>query len=144
MRDTKFRGLSEDSNKWVYGYLIQPDSIAIGELYIGLDSNMEGEVGGCNSFEDYTIKGRVYVKPETVGQLTGLEDKKGVEIYEGDIVEFRHIEPDKDGKYVLGPKATITRKRKIVKWLSVGWIVELIIRDVEVVGNIYENPELLK
>ena len=62
-------------------------------------------------------------------QFTGLLDKNGKEIYEGDIVE----------KMIAGKK-----QRQLVEWVDAGFHGLKNILDCEVIGNLHENPELLK
>lgn len=83
----------------------------------------------------------VEVKPDTVGQFTGLHDKYGKDIYDGDIVKRKHLGLEK-----------IYECRWVEQFASYDisnnanhhFLHGLDVRKLEVIGNIYENPELLE
>lgn len=126
MREIKFRGKRLDNGEWIYGDL---DHLVDG-VYISNDN-------GNNMAQ---------VDPDTVGMNTGLKDKSGKEIYDGDILAHNG-EPI--GYVVDGvrgycfdvvyadPVSTST-------WSLYGVVVNDYEGDVEIVGNIYDNPEVVK
>ena len=118
MREILFRGKTINSGEWIEGYLFG----SWGDAYI------------CWGMENRNIT-KEKVDGVTVGQYTGLKDKNGTEIYEGDTDDKQVVE------YWSG--------QLIVGWYlkckytgDTGYFSPL--DKFEVIGNIHDNPELLK
>lgn len=120
MRDILFRGKRADNGEWAMGYLSSERTI--------------GCIDALGNYEDFVID------PATVGQYTGMTDKHWQKIFEGDILD--------DPAILDGPCG-------VVKWFNGAFVV--VFGDImgsffdgyweenfEIVGNIYDNPELLR
>lgn len=134
MRDILFRGKRIDNNEWIYGNLLVIED----ECFIITVSRKDWKKIQLEKIE---------VNPDTVGQYTGLKDKNGTKIFEGDIVKY-HTESisfkrDTIGvvEYYNGTFGIVTDKGK--HFLSFH-NMSAYVRCIEVIGNIYDNPELLE
>lgn len=126
MREILFRGKREDNGEWFEGGLVHRT------LYYG--DPCDDYVIVENAEFDYDYYEAHTVIPETVGQFTGLTDKNGKKIFEGDIVKHEYGAV-KEVKYCRGfffPFVAFPEYR----CLSAD--------NCEVIGNIHDNPELLK
>jgi uncharacterized phage protein (TIGR01671 family) len=139
MREIKFRGKRVDNGKWVYGDLIH-------EKYGTCIQYIETEYPKGNGAPERKLifkRHKTTVIPATIGQYTGLRDKNGKEIYEGDIIVGTYKDMGTDTGLVVfkgcGFKVEIPNvgDDELVDW-------ERYSDSIEVIGNIYENPELLK
>lgn len=158
MREIKFRGKRIDNGEWVYGYYVVSSVYNHDDVFVRWIHeiiNTEGQ--------------RFEIQTETVGQYTGLKDKNGNEVYEGDVVKFKEGEQGKEDSFY--------ERRSVVYGLRGGFEIAgkpaqdyytcedgVIIRnymwhsprhfttpemyfeikEVEVIGNIHDNPELLE
>ena len=132
MREIKFRGKSIVEPEWVYGYYYKTGRFGM----ICQDKN--------------TLKTTVNI--ETVGQYTGLKDTNKKEIYEGDIVKAYIYNYERTGGNLDDIEIIGTITYEDCTWfIEVNKdeeyeLFEMYINDdeLEVIGNIYANPELLE
>lgn len=133
-REILFRGKRVDNGEWVYGAFV-PDALEMLKGARGLDGfirRCNAESGEVEMFE---------VDRETVGRFTGLTDKNGWKIFEWDIV--RHVESGKNGRVSYMPEycgfLIYCKSDNLYCWLYNNDFTK-----IEVIGNIHDNPELLK
>ena len=143
MRDILFRGKSTETNQWCYGgfHIWEKRQICV----LGDDKLKDDEISyviTVNSFADWNIPRTmqaVEVIADTVGQYTGLTDRNGRKIFQGDIVnilteneEFGIITYDDGGFFVDAST------------FSVDFMNNINGSDIEVIDNIHDNPKALK
>ena len=144
MREILFRGKRTDNGEWVYGYVGVFKGIT--QIFVPFteeeEKENEGHIFSCIGGLWYTVN------PETVGQFTGLTDKNGNKIFEGDIVKREytlwHGETKKTRETQIGVVAYSNKEcgfwlEKVCN-LRRPWDGD----TSEVIGNIHDNPELLE
>ena len=139
MREIRFRGFVNDPDVEHYGEWIYGDLIHIGgEVFIQHDKEAPDVIA-------------LRVDPETVGQYIGIRDKKGKEIYELDIVSVRDaMRSTRSATVEYFNKSHLNEGAFVgmfgyTKPTDIGKRIELfsIFDDITIIGNRYDNPELL-
>lgn len=131
MREILFRGKRVDNDEWIEGFFAKSGD----KTFILIDSDI--------AFGYVTMK---EVLSETVGQYTGLTDKNGKKIFEGDIVELTYYTLPEERK-VMAEVAYEEESAAFVLY-SFGTEKKGICGEIcdtnKVIGNIYDNPEMLE
>ncbi len=140
-REIRFRGKRIDTGQWVFGSYHLHERV---KLCIASKEQIEANKQALILFDgmaDWNLAPDIHtcdVIPETVGQLTGLKDKDGVYIYEGDILDFD--EGEWGGKFT---PEVIRMENIIGDWNYCGSLGD-VAEWRQVIGNVHDNPELLK
>lgn len=124
-REILFRGLSNQGKGWLYGDVVR---------------NVEGAVAIMPPYQMnmYNTCSQNEVSPDTIGQYTGLTDKNGVKIFEGDIISIG----DPNIKYIIMWRNDGFCAKQIGASSYIGltyWA-----SDIEVLSNVIDNPGLIK
>lgn len=135
MREILFRGKRVDNNEWVYGFLSKSRG---NNHFLSL----------CIDHEENGVMLSSIVEPEAIGQYTGLTDKNGTKIFEGDVVKCISRFDAKDmvvifeaAEFHLLIAKDIKTIRNAVECCGYRYFGTL---ETEVIGNIYDNPELVE
>ncbi len=164
-REILFRGKRKDSGEWIYGNLMIDTADcqlkAEGKCFCPHDGSYAEIYHWLEGLHEYDGD---EVVPDTIGQYTGLTDKNGKKIFEGDIVKTEILDGDDwfDVRYgICGGTKNVLHEvgyigfylqpasKAAKEYSSVGlrndivyWIKKE--EGVEVIGNIHDNPELLE
>lgn len=138
MREILFRGKRIDNGEWVEGYYFERKNIQGNIIESVVIVDAYEQISGGQRYVRSNLNNECFrVDPETVGQFIGLTDKNSKRIFEGDILDvngYAYACRWDDGNVEFG----IYNKYESLGIAYIGAF------NSEVIGNIHDNPELLK
>lgn len=141
MREVLFRAKRLDNGEWIEGYYASKGKGTDLEKHFIVSSTFGSNT---NAYPFYFTD--IEVDPKTVCQYTGLTDKNGRKIFEGDIVRYTDEVIGKgkaDEIKYNETHAAFCRLHKSEMGLQYLFIDEAIANTIEVIGNIFDNPDLI-
>lgn len=148
MREIIFRGKRLDNGEWTEGYLYEHEPALVGIASENDVPEPSKWFIARTAFADWNLPRQiefVEVDPSTVCQYTGLTDKNGKRVFEGDILGSRYDDLYPDDVAI-----------EVVKWFRNGWYIQQennlpdalceygVLPYSAVIGNVHDNPELIK
>ena len=135
MRTIKYRGILKWDGGWTYGSLVKE---VCGDVWIFPEGDTYCNAGG--DFYSESEPGIRMVNPETVGQFTGLHDRHGHEIYEGDIIRQDVCGDGSNGVVVYDEEHAMFALRYDDPHNPILYgLYDCQEKELEVVGNIHER-----
>ena len=123
-REILFRGKTVDKGKWVYG---------------------EPHFKSINPHIHDGFSHKEFIDVDTVGQYTGLKDDTDKEIYEGDVIDFTHYYEDLTSKTIRSVVCFENGDFCVKNKNRISLLSSMVNEQVcLVIGNIFDNPELIK
>lgn len=134
MREILFRGKRTDNGEWVKGFYV-----CVLDTHYIMTGKFDSLTNGIINSEAYKVD------PDTIGQFTGLTDRNGVKIFEGDIIEFNHPYNGKSIHAVVQDGCGWNLSNFYASCFDCpGCAFSEGTKYMTVLGNIYDNPELLE
>lgn len=143
-REILYRGKRLDTKEWVYGYVLDDGIVGSQRAFVG---RIVATDANGHTDDKFDIGTDFYeVDPDTVGQFTGMTDKNGVKIFEGDIVSSKMKYGESRGVIVFrnGRFAVDWRVRSEWTGKGISCRTDDLSSADEVVGTVFDNPEILE
>lgn len=131
MREILFRGKALKTSEWVFGFVQKKQVIG------GVNWLIHEDLRASTAYH-----APIVINPSTIGQYTGLTDKNGTKIFEGDICKFESYIEEFTNYEILW---------RVNMWVALAWeeniadVLDLFFCERSIIiGNIHDNPELLE